>query len=147
MNMTSTDLEIWSEIYSYFFINKMPRFIQDHLRNIPTSYRDRRSQRAKFRREDFWRPMALDLIVRLLPLWLARVQKCRERPVLDFGEMVTSSEEVGYHLMLVGPELDFYLKVISKTLYRLLGLSQAYHMLLEKSVCLRWSCLRMFGGI
>ena len=103
----------------------MPRFIQDHLRNIPTSYRDTRSQRAKFRREDFRRPMTLDLMVRLLPLWLARVQKCRERPTLDFGEMVTSSEEVGYHLMLVGPELDFYLKVISKKLYRLLGLSHA----------------------
>ena len=103
----------------------MPRFVQGHLRNIPTSYRDTRSQRAKFRREDIWRPMTLDLKVRLLPLWLARIQKCQERPALNFGEMVTSSAKVGYQLMLVGPELDFCLKVISKKLYRLLGLSHA----------------------
>ena len=92
---------------------KMPRFTKAEA-HIPKYLRDSKSQKAKFRRENFWRPLTFDLIVRLIPFWLDRIKKCSERPSLGFGEIGSSEEEVGYHLMLVGPETDFYIRTMQQ---------------------------------
>ena len=91
-----------------------------HLENVPKSYRDDKSFDSGFRQKSFWEPMQGDLLIHLMPLWLERVSSSREKNDMGAGEaeMKSRVEELGYKLILIGPQIDFYLRLIAK---RMLG--------------------------
>ena len=64
--------------------------------------------------------MQADLLIHFMPLWLEKVSSCREKNDMGAGEaeMKSRVEELGYKLILIGPQIDFYLRLIAK---RMLG--------------------------
>ena len=92
--------------------------MEQHLENLPRSLKDKKSSETGFRKMSFWKPTELDLIIRLMPLWMKWVESCPEKNDLGGGEMVSNTEEIGYRLILVGPLIDFYLRLLAK---RILG--------------------------
>ena len=96
-----------------------------HLDNPANTYRDEKSYTSGFRRPGFWKPMQLDLMIRLMPLWLERVASCHQKNDIGAGEneMQTSVEELGYKLILLGPQIDFYLTLFAKRIMGKMKLS------------------------
>ena len=60
-----------------------------------------------------------------MPLWLERVASCRQKNDMGGGEneMQTSVEELGYKLILLGPQIDFYLTLFAKRIMGKMKLS------------------------
>ena len=97
--------------------------MEPHLENIPRDLLDKRSQETGFRKQQFWRPVELDLLIRLMPLWMERVHRYPKKNELGGGEMDPKTEELGYKLMLEGPQLDFYLNAFAKRIARKMRLN------------------------
>ena len=99
--------------------------MERHLDQLSRSLKDKKSSESGFRRPTFWKEVQLDLLIRLVPLWMERVAACPEKNDLGEGEMNERIEQLGYKLMLVGPQVDFYLKLFAK---RILGkMKPSYH--------------------
>ena len=49
--------------------------MEAHLANIPKDLTDKKSQETGFRKKQVWRPVELDLMIRLMPLWMDRVHR------------------------------------------------------------------------
>ena len=80
-----------------------------HLENIPKSLKDQKSSEAEFRQMTFWKPVHDQVLIRLMPLWMERLSASKDKNDLGGGEMDEKIEELGYKLLLVGPQVDFYL--------------------------------------
>ena len=85
-----------------------------HLENIPKSLKDQKSSEAEFRQTTFWKPVQDEVLIRLMPLWMERLSACKDNNDLGGGEMDEKIEELGYKLLLVGPQVDFYLRLLAK---------------------------------
>ena len=85
-----------------------------HLEHIPKSLKDKKSSEAKLRWTTFWKLVHDEVLMRLMPLWMERLSVCKDKNDLGGGEMDEKIEELGYKLLLVGPQVDFYLRLLQK---------------------------------
>ena len=85
-----------------------------HVENISKSLKDKKNSEAEFREVKFWKPVHEEVLIRLMPLWMERLSPCKDKNDLGGGKMNEKIEQLGYKLLLVGPQVDFYLRLFAK---------------------------------